>query len=59
MRKQDRTRDTIFTWKTLVGKNHGRQSAIFAMMRELQRSEYNEPSLFRAAYKMYIYGGLN
>jgi hypothetical protein len=42
--KQDRTRDTILTWKTLAGKNHGRQSAIFTMMRELQRMEYNEPS---------------
>jgi hypothetical protein len=26
------------------GKNHGRQSAIFTIMRELQRMEYNEPS---------------
>jgi hypothetical protein len=51
-----RTRDMIFTWKTLAGKNHGRQSAIFTMMRELQRRKYNEPSRSsREACKMYIW----
>jgi hypothetical protein len=46
----------IFTWTTLAGKNHGRQSAIYTMMRELQRREYNESSRSsRAAYKMYIW----
>jgi hypothetical protein len=44
MWKQDQTQDTIFTWKTLAGKNYERQSTIFAMMRELKRREYNEPS---------------
>jgi hypothetical protein len=56
MRKHDRTWDTIFTWKTIAGKNHRRQPTIFTMMRELQRREYNEPSRSsRAAYKMYIW----
>jgi hypothetical protein len=42
--------------ENLCGKNHGRQSTIFTIMRELQRREYNEPSRSsRAAYKMYIY----
>jgi hypothetical protein len=56
MRKQDRTRDTNFTWETLPGENHGRQSAIFTMMRELQRREYNEPPCSsHVAYKIYIW----
>jgi len=46
----------IFTWKTLAGKNHGRQPAIFTIWREFtERREYNESSALPVRLTRCIY----